>query len=566
MMKNITNASGSSVVDVPKPKGGFLSRLNPIKRIKDSAKGLAKGFPSILKKVPVIGGVVEGIFLNSAINQVLEDPETSDDEKKQLVGAEFIKALTGPAGAAIAIGAVGALTGGTGFLASAVTGAAGYSIGKVVGGVLASVLPSKQIGGAIIDTFYKKKAIANDMNMDSSPKKIAAPKVSDDTQKIYNQISDASTKATSSLLAGEEIDPTIKANIIRGLARSDSKLSIRNATTDFESRLDAVKSGDMSKEEFDTYIKRSLISATEKAGKVSESDVKDLRSLYEYERLEQLNDKEKGPIESPIKAITADSKEKVESVTDSMKNVRTNSAEKQIKALKSFESDETKGEYTFAEIDGIGYRRKYKDPEAQKEYEKLLDDKFLYEDSNKTYEQRKAEDAEYYKQNYQQMIDSGADPRDYDVQDLKYRYLESMGYGEREGKNLERVDHERMYQNLFLQEKGMLPSEGSYTTGMAGDYNPDQMIHNLLMKKPASALAIDKSQLTKNMNTTGVDMLNQTSQISDIKSSQENKESAAPVIAADNSSRNNVVNTTINEAPNHIDRTMNLFGTPSVAY
>jgi len=68
------------------------------------------------------------------------------------------------------------------------------------------------------------------------------------------------------------------------------------------------------------------------------------------------------------------------------------------------------------------------------------------------------------------------------------------------------------------------------------------------------------------MNTTGVDMLNQTSQISDIKSSQENKESAAPVIAADNSSRNNVVNTTINEAPNHIDRTMNLFGTPSVAY
>ena len=157
-IKNITNAPGSSVVDAPKPKGGFFSRLNPMNKIKDATKGIAKQFPSVLKRVPVIGGVVEGIFLNSAIKTILEDPEASENEKKDAVGTEFIKALTGPAGAAIAIGAVTAATGGVGLLASAVTGTAGYAIGKVVGGVMASVLPTKTIGGAIINTFYKKES------------------------------------------------------------------------------------------------------------------------------------------------------------------------------------------------------------------------------------------------------------------------------------------------------------------------------------------------------------------------------------------------------------------------
>ncbi len=157
-IKNITNAPGSSVVDAPKPKGGFFSRLNPMNKIKDATKGIAKQFPSVLKRVPVIGGVVEGIFLNSAIKTILEDPEASENEKKDAVGTEFIKALTGPAGAAIAIGAVTAATGGVGFLASALTGTAGYAIGNVVGSVLASVLPTKTIGGAIINTFYKKES------------------------------------------------------------------------------------------------------------------------------------------------------------------------------------------------------------------------------------------------------------------------------------------------------------------------------------------------------------------------------------------------------------------------
>ena len=171
VMKNITGAPGTSVVDVaPKPRGGFFSRfnLNPMNRIKDATKGLAKQFPSVLKRVPVIGPVVEGIFLNSSIKSILEDPEASEDEKKKAVGTEFIKALTGPAGAAIAIGAVTAATGGVGLLGAAVTGTAGYAIGKVVGGILASVLPTKTIGGAIINTFYKDEAKAGGMNMDSA--------------------------------------------------------------------------------------------------------------------------------------------------------------------------------------------------------------------------------------------------------------------------------------------------------------------------------------------------------------------------------------------------------------
>ena len=487
MMKNITNAPGSSVVDVPKAKGGFLSKLNPIKRIKDSAKGLAKGFPSILKKVPVIGGVVEGIFLNSAINQVLEDPETSDDEKKQLVGAEFIKALTGPAGAAIAIGAVGALTGGTGFLASAVTGAAGYSIGKVVGGVLASVLPSKQIGGAIINTFYKKKS-SETMNKESQTTDSMKAITTDSKEKRFDsaRITAKETQAALTKFESENKDAEMievenpdadfdEAATMMVYKDSEKQAQFEKLRTE---KFEAQRKSRTARDELTgtgigdkiNFLKNegielpgltygdSVVDPTTGQvtynfqGKTSGMEVDSaLDKLFMKESnttgVDMLN--QTSQTTDSMKAITTDSKEKAESVTDSMKNVRTNSAEKQIKALKSFESDETKGEYTFAEIDGIGYRRKYKDPEAQKEYEKIL---------------------------------------------------------------------------------------------------------------------YDKSQLTKNVNTTGVDMLNQTSQISDIKSSQENKESAAPVIAADNSSRNNVVNTTINEAPNHIDRTKNLFGTPSVAY
>lgn len=148
----------------PSTGSGFLSRLNPMKRIKEAAQPIVRKIPQVLKRIPIVGSVVESILLNSSIKSILDDPETPAAEKKKLVGTEFIKALTGPAGAAIAIGAVGAITGGTGFLASAVTGAGGYAVGKFIGGILAKGLPAESIGGSIIDTFYKKEAAIGGMS------------------------------------------------------------------------------------------------------------------------------------------------------------------------------------------------------------------------------------------------------------------------------------------------------------------------------------------------------------------------------------------------------------------
>ena len=158
LLGRIKDAGSAALTKAKDVGGAALKALNPMDKIKTAVKGVGKAFPSLLKKVPIIGGVVEGIFLNSEINRILEDPQASEEDKKRAVGSEFIKAFTGPAGAALAIGLVTAATGGIGILGSLATGTAGYAMGKVVGDLLSTVLPVESIGGAIINTFYEKKA------------------------------------------------------------------------------------------------------------------------------------------------------------------------------------------------------------------------------------------------------------------------------------------------------------------------------------------------------------------------------------------------------------------------
>jgi len=271
-IKNITNAPGSSVVGAPKPKGlsrfipkklrragtliagtaglakdkisnvaglakDKISSISPMQKIKDAAAPIAKKFPSILKRVPVLGGVVEGIFLNSEIKRILADPEASEDEKKDAVGTEFIKALTGPAGAAIAIGAVTAATGGVGFLASAVTGTAGYAIGNVVGGIMASVLPTKTIGGAIIDTFYKKESAQGQTKTQNSVKTVATEakaKVNPIKDLVTNLSPEQKDRVASGARVSSVISQEQRNMIMDKMARSTSSNTRRGAIKKFD--------------------------------------------------------------------------------------------------------------------------------------------------------------------------------------------------------------------------------------------------------------------------------------------------------------------------------------------
>ena len=111
---------------------------------------------------------------------------------------------------------------------------------------------------------------------------------SDEATKIYSQIGETSSSASASLAAGEEIDPKIKTAIIQGLAKSSTSLGAKGARSTLQAQIDSVRAGVGSQSDLDMFIKRALVSATRKSGKVSESDLKGVESLFAEERIGQL--------------------------------------------------------------------------------------------------------------------------------------------------------------------------------------------------------------------------------------------------------------------------------------
>ena len=122
---------------------------------------------------------------------------------------------------------------------------------------------------------------------------------SDEATKIYSQIGETSSSASASLAAGEEIDPKIKTAIIQGLAKSSTSLGAKGARSTLQAQIDSVRAGVGSQSDLDMFIKRALVSATRKSGKVSESDLKGVESLFAEERIGQLKAES-----SPTETIT----------------------------------------------------------------------------------------------------------------------------------------------------------------------------------------------------------------------------------------------------------------------
>jgi hypothetical protein len=151
-------AAGSKVAGVAsKAAGGVKSvagkvaeKLSPMKAVKPFAKKLLKG----LGRIPILGSVVEGIFANSDIKNILANPDLSKEEKKKAVGQRALEGIAGPAGAALAIAALNTLTLGGGFLGSFVAGVGGDFAGRFLAKKIGPFLPLGALGGAVIDTFY----------------------------------------------------------------------------------------------------------------------------------------------------------------------------------------------------------------------------------------------------------------------------------------------------------------------------------------------------------------------------------------------------------------------------
>jgi hypothetical protein len=99
-------------------------------------------------------------------------------------------------------------------------------------------------------------------------------------QGIYSQIEGISSTAAANMMSGEGLDEKVELNLVRAMSRSDSYMGKRGGQIRLDRLKASAESGEISPEKLENIIANILITATEKAGKTSKSDVTDLRAIH----------------------------------------------------------------------------------------------------------------------------------------------------------------------------------------------------------------------------------------------------------------------------------------------
>jgi len=141
--------------------------------------------------------------------------------------------------------------------------------------------------------------------------------------------------------------------------------------------------------------------------------------------------------------------------------------------IAAFENSD-KGEYTYAENEVGQYRRKYVDKNVQKSYADLIDRQSLYETLE--YEDQQKVNARYIKEDYQRRAVSGEEYNSFDMNDLKYRYLRSMGY-----EGFDEYDNGTLQDLKYLNDKGV-NVDGNFSSMDPEMQSIEGMMHTELMK------------------------------------------------------------------------------------
>ena len=81
-------------------------------------------------------------------------------------------------------------------------------------------------------------------------------------------------------MSGEGLDEKVELNLVRAMSRSDSYMGKRGGQIRLDRLKASAESGEISPEKLENIIANILITATEKAGKTSKSDVTDLRAIH----------------------------------------------------------------------------------------------------------------------------------------------------------------------------------------------------------------------------------------------------------------------------------------------
>jgi hypothetical protein len=134
---------GSGAVGMVKQlgKGGIeLAKAikNPMAFIKGPGKQVI--LPA-LKRIPVLGSLIEGVIGYMNINSIKENPELTPEQKKEAIGAELGKRFGSLIGTTIG-GAIGTVGGPLGTILGGIVGSYG---GEYVGNLIAEALGPKEI-------------------------------------------------------------------------------------------------------------------------------------------------------------------------------------------------------------------------------------------------------------------------------------------------------------------------------------------------------------------------------------------------------------------------------------
>ena len=147
-----------------KGKSLFKAVTSPIAAAKQSLgrllgpnlKSMGKG---ILKRIPVLGTLIEAPFAAYDIKKYAQDPELGEEQIKTSIGNRVIEGLAGIAGGALGI-ALASIGGPAGLLFGTLAYAGGDLLGRFLANQFTQHVPMTALGGMVMDAFPNFTAAA----------------------------------------------------------------------------------------------------------------------------------------------------------------------------------------------------------------------------------------------------------------------------------------------------------------------------------------------------------------------------------------------------------------------
>ena len=222
---------------------GLKSVVGAIKNPKEFIKGLvskAGGAGGILKtgikKIPIIGSLIEGLFTVLDIKNIRNNPELTKEEKKKQIGSRIAQGIGGVLGAAIGGGAGSVLLPGLGSIIGAI---GGDMVGRFLGDIVSSMIGPEKIYN-VVSSLIPAISVDSDELPSGIPEEFAdAGAVSSQTfaKDTTTDTSEKKTKITQYYdaegnVVGEMSDESLKTGIGTNIQRSNVSKGVKRVGVD----------------------------------------------------------------------------------------------------------------------------------------------------------------------------------------------------------------------------------------------------------------------------------------------------------------------------------------------